>query len=484
MAEPHRAQAPRVTARHPPEYTRKDDFPRWFKIYRNYTEVSNIPENTKYGTMMSFLDADCFNRVERLNLTQAEKNNITDLATYQMIKNCLRPDDDRIPPGYALKYRKQGDGESVEEYALELEKLALEAYPEDQNIRVNQNLIETFIAGITNDELAIKLLGRRFDNLTEAVREATQYHAALKTRRFIKSETEFKPTLEKVYSIVAQPMDTDPTTTINTTAQQTLNKLDQPAQNNQPIFPQVRDPRSPPNQAINLGTDQRIDYNAPNYNQTAYNVPNYNRPYYNPPNYGRPNYNPPNYSRPNYNPPNYNRFNYNPPNYNRPNYNSPNYNPRNYNQTYNPRNTYPPPGLRNQNSNNYNTGYRNNNNDYNPRYNPRYNQGFSNNQNPNNINNNPFGRPWRNNNYPQQSRSYPGNNYNPQNGQNNPRSTVVCYHCSKVGHVRANCFTFLRQQRGGGESQNSQFPGARYFNPGERKDTRGENPKNEFRPNF
>ena len=197
----------RITAKYPPEYTKKLCFPTWFKQFRNYCEVIGVPENTKYGTMLSFLDADSFTRVERQHLTQAQRDDITDPATYRIIKDCVKADEARIPPGYALKFRKQKDTEPVEEYALELEKLALEAYPEDQNIRANPNLIETFIAGIRNDELAIKLLGRQFQNLPEAVQEASQYYSALKTRRFIKAETEFTPTLEKVYNTADQPMD-------------------------------------------------------------------------------------------------------------------------------------------------------------------------------------------------------------------------------------------------------------------------------------
>lgn len=74
----------------------------------------------------------------------------------------------------------------------ELERLALEAYPDDQNIRANRNLIECFISGIRDDELAIKLLQENFDNLANAINRAVQYQQALQTRHFIKNGNRFQ----------------------------------------------------------------------------------------------------------------------------------------------------------------------------------------------------------------------------------------------------------------------------------------------------
>ena len=153
---------------------------------------------------MSFLNSESFTLVENLNLTNAQKQDITAQETYQLIKTCLKSTESRIPSGYALKYRKQKESESIEQYAFELENLALEAYPNDQNIRQNHNLIECFISGIRNDELAIKLLEQNFENLTEAIQAAARYFLALQTRRFIKTESDFKQTMEKVYNLTSQ----------------------------------------------------------------------------------------------------------------------------------------------------------------------------------------------------------------------------------------------------------------------------------------
>jgi len=118
-------------------------------------------------------------------------------------KTALKSQETRVPAGYAMKYRKQKEAESIEQYAFELERLALDAYPNEQNIRENRNLIECFISGIRNDELAIKLLQDNFDNLADAVNVAKQYFTALQTRRFLKTESDYRPQLEKVYNIQA-----------------------------------------------------------------------------------------------------------------------------------------------------------------------------------------------------------------------------------------------------------------------------------------
>ena len=69
------------------------------------------------------------------------------------------------------------------------------------NIRQNRTLIESFISGIRNDELAIKLLEENFQNLGQAIERAVHYYQALQTRRFIKTESDFRPSLEKVYNV-------------------------------------------------------------------------------------------------------------------------------------------------------------------------------------------------------------------------------------------------------------------------------------------
>ena len=240
-------------------------------------------------------------------------------------------------------------------------------------------------------------------------------------------------------------------------AQDPQNKPTNMAQVNQPIFPQVHDSRRPLNQTADPDINQRSGYNPPNYNPPDYNTPNYNSS----------------------------------------NYNPSNYNSQIYNTGFNTRNNYQPQNQRRQFPDNYNPGYSFNNNGYNPRYNPRYGQNFNSNPrygfssndyspryNPRfsqnydqNFNNNTYRR---NNGYPQQSRNYSNNNYNPRNAPSNPRNPVVCYHCSKIGHIRAECYTFLRQQRGENQTRDS-----RTFNlPSNNRNIQNTNQKNDFRPAF
>ena len=188
-------------AKHPSVFTLKQNFSTWFKQFRNFCDLCQVPDNTRFRTLLSFLDQECFILVENLNLTEAQRANIQDNAVYVLIKNALKSTDSRVPPGYELKYRKQKDSESIEQYAAALESLAMDAYPNEQDIRANRNLIECFISGVKNDELAIKLLQNQFDNFTQVINMAKQYFQALQTRRFIKTESEFRPTLEKVYNV-------------------------------------------------------------------------------------------------------------------------------------------------------------------------------------------------------------------------------------------------------------------------------------------
>ena len=201
MAENQVRPAGAQLAKQPSVFTLKQSFPVWFKQFRNYAELLQVQVNQRYRTLLSFLDAESFTIVENLALNDEQRADVFQAASYQLIKNALTQRESRIPPGYELKYRKQRENESIEKYASELECLALEAFPGDANIRQNRTLIESFISGIRNDELAIKLLEENFQNLGQAIERAVHYYQALQTRRFIKTESDFRPALEKVYNV-------------------------------------------------------------------------------------------------------------------------------------------------------------------------------------------------------------------------------------------------------------------------------------------
>lgn len=209
---PQQQAAPGATARHPTQFSLKENFGTWYKQFRNYTELLNVPQNRQYRTLLSFLDAETFTIVENLNLGDAQQEDINNNETLNLLKTALRRRETRIKPEYEFLHRKQKPEESIEKYAAELEKLALDTFPDDQNIRQNRSLINTFIAGIRNDELGIKLLQAEYENLGDALIAATQYLQALQTRRFIKTEAEHKPALEKVYAVKEETTPDEPST--------------------------------------------------------------------------------------------------------------------------------------------------------------------------------------------------------------------------------------------------------------------------------
>ena len=205
------AQLPQGVAKHPPTYNDKMSFPSWFKKFQNYCDLLQVNNNNKYQTMLCFMDQDAFDTIQALNLTQNERNNIEDNATYIRIKNALKSQDERIPPDLLLKHRAQREGETIAAYSKALVRLAMDAFPNDQNIMANRTLIQAFITGVNNDELGIQLLRHaQFQTLTEAINTANEWLGALKTRRFIKTESTLGSELsEKVYNMhVRQKEDT------------------------------------------------------------------------------------------------------------------------------------------------------------------------------------------------------------------------------------------------------------------------------------
>jgi hypothetical protein len=200
MAEQQNRAAVNI-AKSPEQYKLKNNFPSWLKQFRNYAELLNINPNNVYRTFLSFMDDDSFGVIENLNLTNEQRNDFFDNATQVLVRTAIKNrQGERVPAEYMLRFRKQHDGESVEQYANELEKMALEAFPDDDNIRENRQLIQSFLMGVRNDELGVKLLEDNFQNLTQAVNAAARHCKALQTRRYIRKESEAQ-VLEKVYQV-------------------------------------------------------------------------------------------------------------------------------------------------------------------------------------------------------------------------------------------------------------------------------------------
>ena len=54
MAQNQAQARPQVTARHPPEFSLKDCFTTWYKLFRDYCELLTIPGNAQYRKLLSF----------------------------------------------------------------------------------------------------------------------------------------------------------------------------------------------------------------------------------------------------------------------------------------------------------------------------------------------------------------------------------------------------------------------------------------------
>ena len=205
-AQAHR----RAIARAPEMFKLSNKFPIWVKQFRNYASLVNLHQQDQFRTFMSFLDPECFLLVERLQLTDAQKQDMFHVDTFQLIKQALHKRETRVDASILFKYRKQKEDESLEQFVSELEKLCQEVYPNEDNVGQNRQLIDTFISGLRNDELAIKLLQEKFDSLADVLEAAVKYFQALQTRRFIKTETDFRSVPEKVYNTSINEVEVNP----------------------------------------------------------------------------------------------------------------------------------------------------------------------------------------------------------------------------------------------------------------------------------
>ena len=268
---------PQIVAKQPISYKYgTTDFVAWYRQFTNYCVAVGTEERHKYVLFLSFLDTKSFTIVENLGIEQNDKLNMQ--LCYERIKIALQAQDSQIPARYALKYRKQKSDETLDDFCYELEQLAVRAFPRDQGIQANQTLIESFISGLRNDQLSIKLLQEQYDTLAAALTAAKTYLSAYDTRKFLK-EGHAQSQKSVVFNTDVQEIDNDINFQVAAFDKLSIDKpkvgkkLEQPlgGEQSNPFLPKVNNPLQPIHAESYLGNEGRIQNANPYPGQSLNN---------------------------------------------------------------------------------------------------------------------------------------------------------------------------------------------------------------------
>lgn len=159
-----------VLVKQPSEFEFGDDFGLFFDRFMAFIRHSKCDLKSQYNLFLSYLDDTSFKKVRAIEFTAENKTeNAIDLEkSLQLLKTALTKDD--VPINVQLRYRRQKPDESMDDFGDAVRSLGQLLY--DTGCETNSMVIETFCVGLSDSDLSAKLLQKKFETLTSAMKYA------------------------------------------------------------------------------------------------------------------------------------------------------------------------------------------------------------------------------------------------------------------------------------------------------------------------
>ena len=156
-----------------------DDFDLFSRQFGTFARVLNIDQAQQYNLLLSFLDKKAFNIAQAVDISDTDKLNFD--GALPKLKNALTVSE--IPANIILRFRKQLETETLNDFGYAIQCLGFTAYGPD--CLKHNSVIDAFCMGVTSAELSAKLLRKEFKSLPEAISFAYNIESASKIRSFV-----------------------------------------------------------------------------------------------------------------------------------------------------------------------------------------------------------------------------------------------------------------------------------------------------------
>ena len=170
--------------RQPAEFQYGEDFDLFFRQFTTYASNVKCDAAAQYDLLLSYLDKKSFRLVESITFTAQERAAVTGdiAAALTKLKKALTPSD-KMPAKVELKFRKQGQNESLSDFGFAIQSLGTSAFG---TAAVNSGqVIDAFCLGVKSAELSAKLLSAEFTTLSGAITFAHDKESAMTIRQFV-----------------------------------------------------------------------------------------------------------------------------------------------------------------------------------------------------------------------------------------------------------------------------------------------------------
>ena len=163
----------------PEKFKYGEDFDLFFRQFCTFAKIVNVGQAQQYNLILSFLDKKSFRIVEGIQLNYTDKADIN--VAFPKLKKALTVS--AIPASIELRFRKQLESESLNDFGYVIQCLGFTAYGPD--CLQHSSVIDAFCMGVRSAELSAKLLSKNFESFSEALSFATNVDSAARVKHFV-----------------------------------------------------------------------------------------------------------------------------------------------------------------------------------------------------------------------------------------------------------------------------------------------------------
>ena len=173
-----------TSIRMPKRYSISEDFDLWMTMFESRCRAAKVADASKCDVLLAALDDDAFKAVNSLALSTEVQADYTQLKAAMKDRFALTTSP--FEQWFNLRRCRQKDGETFDNYANELSRLAVKAYP-DLIAKTRQEVVrDQFIEGLQDDYIQERLLQEAPEYVEEALKLAKQLGAAKAAQRSLK----------------------------------------------------------------------------------------------------------------------------------------------------------------------------------------------------------------------------------------------------------------------------------------------------------
>ena len=193
--------------RQPEEFKFGGDFDIYYERFKAYLVNVKCEQAAQYPLFLSYIDKESFRKVQGITFNDEHKTeNKVDLEKAAAVLKEALSKPTKVPPKMVMRYRIQNKGESISDFGYAIQVLGHDAYGNEAE--TTEAVIESFSSGLSDPDLAAKMVQRTFTTLKAAIDYAAVRESNSNIRSFLlKNRTVHSDSKAAILECITEEID-------------------------------------------------------------------------------------------------------------------------------------------------------------------------------------------------------------------------------------------------------------------------------------